>query len=337
MKVFYILHSVAAVLHAADFVLGLVLVSQGSASQPLVFTKLVFTDEPTDKAACPIRYARSPDFGTRDGTACAPGRFDGALLLVVSEGVTALWHLLYIINLALRRHRPFFDPFKAGWNPLRAAEYAITATSLSLANLVGVGAREAGGIALASAALVCVQGLGALSEAATARLRFNERAGGPARPFERGVQISSFVLGCILQGTVFVVVFLYVNVMDTRPPSRQREFTGFSQQAATYTAQYLGFPAIAAAYAFSPRGSRFSDFRLIEYFYLLAGLFAKISIFWMVFGTVRELLEDYYRVVPHTGVHWGAVRLLAIYVPPVLNLAFGIWGYYGISKRARRG
>lgn len=327
MLAFLVLHATAAALHLANGIAGTVLLNRATISYPLVFSRIEYTTDATEASACPIRFAKQPVFGTKDGVVCSAARFDGALLLVVSEFVTAAWHILYIVNLVFAGCRPFFNPFKRGWNPLRAAEYAVTATCLSLANLVGVGARDVGTVAIGCSALVAVQGLGAIAEAATAKLRKKERKQKSGSAFYRGVQIFSFALGCVLQGTVFLVAFLYVNVVSDPAPPREERFDGFSEQVWVYTIQYLSFPAIAFLYAFAPRYSAAADFRFIEYLYLLAGVFAKVSIFWMVFGTVRELLEEYYEVLPRSNINWHAVREFAKYLPSTLNLALSFLGF----------
>lgn len=340
MWIFYALHIGAFAIHVFNCIAGAVILSsRGSVTTELIQSSLQYTEDASVNLHCPIRYPIHPSgFGAKDATVCSGIRFDGQLVLVVSEAFTALAHLFYIANLYYRHGGGvFIDVFSVGFNPYRYVEYAFTATSLSLVSLVGTGVREVAALLIATFALVAVQILGAMSEAATAHVRFAEARvkGQGLRTISpsRLVQIISFVVASILQTCVFLVVFLYVYSMDSNPPGK-REYTGFRSQSFVYVSQYLFFPIVAGLYAFAPKHSRFTNFAYIEYLYIVAGVWAKTAIFWMVFAAVRELTEDYLGVARATGVNWRTVRLFAIWGPPLLNTVFAAAGFFSVRPRS---
>ena len=331
MWYYYTIYAASFAIHLFDGIVGSVILSKGSQSLELVQLKIQYTQSASDTLACPITFGTLTDYGTQDRFACTGVRVNPMLLLVLSEFVTAAFQVWYAIQLFTRHELPSLDWLRLGYHPIRWFEYGITATALSIANLVGTGTREWSAILFASVLLVTIQLFGLIIEWCAAREKPIPINQVPA--ILSFVKHASFVTASIFQVVVFVVVFVSAFTTDTRPPNT-REFTGFQSQSFVYLFTYLSFPILAATYAYAPRTWKLaSNFPLVELLYSLASVTSKVSIFWMIFAAVREVGEEYTKSLPSTGINWGIVRQVAIYVPSSISTILSVTAWYYADRR----
>jgi hypothetical protein len=327
-RAFLTLHVLAFVVHTVDTVLGsLVLHGSKSGRVSLANQFPVFNQGVTgDDANCPtVRGAGGGAYTITYKDECA-GTWDGLLALVVAEGTTAAFHLFYILELLITsqygKSVSVFQSWSSdGYHSVRWVEYAISATIISLSNLTGIGIRNAPAFIIAACALACVQLCGLIAEAARA---FADKELAHRNNYQKGsilytvklarlVKWISLLVGCILQGAVFACIFMQLSMSDYEyekdgVPSK---FTGFQQQSAVYFGHYCVFPVVAMLYAFGG----IENFIVAEWCYVSAGVASKAAIFWLIFGTVRDLTENWTKEQEPVGVNWPAVRVSAMIVP----------------------
>ena len=163
------MHGVSFVLHLINGILGLVaLDAAGSRPPKILSTRFVYRNAsavPLNETGC--GESCSPAYGDLVATRRARCLFayDGLLVLALSELATALWQLFYIVEIMVTALTFQRDECHG----LRWCEYALTATAISLGQLVGTGEREVSTVLIASAALVSLQMLGWLGEAVRGR------------------------------------------------------------------------------------------------------------------------------------------------------------------------
>lgn len=237
--------------------------------------------------------------GASDRQVCTGAFFSTEWVLVAIEFVTAAFHVYYFLS---RYWEPSDRPVR---NPARFFEWAITATALSLGNLVSLGFRDMTGIAFATVLLVAVQVSGFLFERLT-------RLGGDAF-----VANSLFAIACLFQGSFFATVIVTVtNLQNGQSPRADgRRYGGFSEQAGAYIAQYLVFGVLSGVAWYRDRGRRDLMYELL---YAVLGVTTKTSIFWMIFAAIRSS-QRYYGFLT-TSTDWEAVRVSFAYAPFCLFL-----------------
>lgn len=269
--------------------------------------------------------------------------------LSVSEVFTSAAHVGYIVERCLAGDRFF----RRGCHPGRWLEYSVSATTYTVTNLVGVGARNLYTVVLAFAAGALVQVCGGLAEWGYARGYARGHAaaeelcgsGGP-RPAPTRVALSSprkahgrakwapgetllvscvrlfagwqLGVGCALQAVLYFAIYhqLFAGASDGGFEKDGESFKGFERQAIAYSVQYLFFPIVFFRHLWRlSRGDMLEgSFRKAEYQYLAAGLLTKVSMFLLLLSTLRELYEDYFEESESTA-DWGLVRELATWIP----------------------
>ena len=297
---FWYYHFFCLFAHIVTFVTGTVFVSYyGTSTFELGITGFKIGAAGSN-SGCAVRYPKSPSFSVQNNQVCTGVSLSPEVLVVFTEGATAFFHILYLVNLKQGFCR--YWEHKSNW--LRATEWAITATSLSLANLVGVGLRDLSGLVLATVVLVSVQYLGYLSEVEISRLQeFTDSAK------------ASFTWASVLQLVIFAVVLMQVFSIDSsRPTADGRSYTGFQVQSFLYIALYLSFGAVALWYSLKPRER---PYLYLEWLFLQLGVWVKLSIYGMIFGSIREARE-FYGAGDSTGVNWFAVRVTSMCLPAII-------------------
>lgn len=284
------LHGASLVLHLTNAILGMVvLMAYGSAKVPLTVTRLVYENQ-TAGANTTGLDACAPVYGTyraRTRPRCLVD-FHGLAILTISEAVTAVWQVFYLIELAV----PDLPFQKNRVHGLRWIEYALTATAISLGQLTGTGDREVSTVLVAGLSLIAMQGLGWLTEA--------ERAAG-----RKGRALACFALGSLLQGAVFAALFVRIAFGQQENPPNTSSSDDWTVTAVLYTITYLQFPIIAIVQVFSR-----ARYEWIELTYAVASVATKTSVFWLIFSTVVRIQEEY-GTVRRSGVDWYAVRTAA--------------------------
>ena len=265
--------------------------------------------------------------------------------LSVSEVFTSAAHVGYIVERRLAGNRFF----RRGCHPGRWLEYSVSATTYTVTNLVGVGARNLYTVVLAFAAGALVQVCGGLAEWGYARSHDAAEElcgrGGP-RPARKGATPSSpckgharakraagqtllascvrlfarwqLGVGCALQAVLYFAIYhqLFAGASDGGFEKDGKSFRGFERQAFAYSVQYLFFPLVFFRHLWRLSHGRTLEgsFRKAEYQYLAAGLLTKVSMFLLLLSTLRELYEDYFEESESTA-DWGLVRELATWIP----------------------
>lgn len=306
ITVFVTLHVLALVLHAANCGIGLYLIhSVGDYRSQLTVTGLTFEAPAANAttATCPNRAGNRPQVDQFVDQRCF-GEFSGLLALVFTEGFTALAHIWYLLNLTYLRSDRWWTK---GYHVGRWVEYSISATALSLANAVGVGFHDFAGVINLALSLFVVQFGGlALEVGVSPSTHVSPRAGWFA-----------FFLAALLQAQSFLAVQVQVQSMEAgKPPGAPKnDFDGFQTIAWFYILSYCIFPALLVAYAlprtFGWQGWSRSSYVQIEFLFTVAGAVTKVSLFWIVFGTVLELFA-YYGFSTDSGVSWSGVRIAAM-------------------------
>ena len=143
----------------------------------------------------------------------------------------------------------------------------------------------------------------------------------------------SLTVGCLLQGAVFFVIFRQIRVNGDGDGELLSDdggrFEGFDGVAPFYAIDYSLFPLVAGLYAFNA-----IYFYQAELLYIALGLATKTSLFWLIFGTVRELVESHLRVAPRTA-DWSSVSLVLGILLPYALLALGVAGVLIDVARSR--
>lgn len=284
------MHGASFVLHLINGILGLVaLDAAGSRPPKILSTRFVYRNAsavPLNETGC--GESCSPAYGDLVATRRARCLFayDGLLVLALSELATALWQLFYIVEImatALTFQRD-------ECHGLRWCEYALTATAISLGQLVGTGEREVSTVLIASAALVSLQMLGWLGEAVRGR------AG-------RWASLAPFAIGCVLQGSIFLSLFARL-VYGAQEGGEGSDFD-WAPVAAVYTGTYLLFPVIAFLQLTGK-----ARYEAVELCYSASSVLTKTTVFWMIFATVIGAQEEA-GAAARAGVSWPAVRMSA--------------------------
>ena len=166
-KVVLALNGVALVLHCAWTSLGFWLwsdtsrrfITNLSVERPSYYSNNSGQLSGLNVAACSIQ---ENNITILYETECS-GNWDALLALSLVEGVTFLFHILYICEIV------YPDTFNTFWwtrgiHPLRWLEYSITASTLSVATVIGIGIRDVYVFVLCWFALPAVQFCGYISE-----------------------------------------------------------------------------------------------------------------------------------------------------------------------------
>lgn len=237
-----------------------------------------------------ITYAAASDgtyiqFGPRETVF----KFYPMRTLIGFVAVTAVAHIFYA---TLRGAG-------AAGNPWRWAEYAVTATMLTLNAAVGVGASSLDAFVFVLALSVAMQATG---------LGLDLVHGGPRTRVRE-----------LLLAIGFLCVTALVVVLSQHAHTAAGVLVDEQRVASAYGIFYLSFGVVGAlrAYDVGPfRGAAFTEMT-----YALLSLSCKTSMFWLSFGGVRQMLEHLRPEEARNGVDWALVQTLAAAVPGSLAAA----------------
>ena len=180
----------------------------------------------------------------------------------------------------------------------------LTATLLTLANLVGVGVRSLAGIVMAGVSLPAVQLCGYVIE----RLKNKMKA-------EDALVWVVFGIGFLVQSGAFAAVAIGVstqsNTVETAGGSES--YDGFLIQSGFYFAFFFSFALIMVLWV----KNVLKEFWEAEVCYLIASLCCKSGLFWLIVSTTRGFLSQF-DAVEHNNENWELGLWLSAGIPTLL-------------------
>jgi len=250
-------------------------------------------------------------------TICSDNVWDGVVWLSVMEIITAVFHLLYILECVCEMPLNYdFIELKA--HPLRWIEYSCTATIITLATLSGIGERSLITFIIVGMLSPITHACGALAEIVFAN-RYSTN---------RGIIKWLFILGCIPQIIIFVIIAANIItttsgvVMENKTTST---FNKWQIQSIVYSIHYLVFPVIFIIYIVGKM-----TFEMSEICYVSASIGSKMALFWLVISTLNIYAEKY-NIMETSNISWDAVWWVSLFVPPIITVIVPV-----IFKRVTR-
>ena len=352
------LHVVSFTVHLVSGALGAVLASDTDIAIPVYGNYVSYTLDGANAAAA---FAKQPPQ--------VAFRFNTLKAFTAVELITAGWQLLYGLELWLS-----LPDSVSRWtaHPLRWAEYAVTATLLTLSNLVATGGNDVVPFFVTLGSAVGLQACGLVSELAW-------RPRGSPDVAKDTTNAVANVQGCLLLFTVMGTIMAQVQNNQnadaiwtqqvgepTVPPkplpfrfthalfrfahalplhtcasvpcflAERRGFDGtLVPQVAAYGIYFLSFGVNAALRAFSV--GAWADFLWTEKVYAVLSVTSKTSLFWLSTGATRQVSESRGFAAVTPGVEWDAVRYCAMALPGSLGVAYLLATYpYGRRDEAPR-
>lgn len=318
----------AMLLHWTYGILGAILYDNGSLTIRLVQDVPTYYSNATDvlnSTQCDIQEQQFTISYTSD---CNVGWWDGLLALTICEFITGFFHMLYLLELSLEYFydRPTFKFWVSESHLLRWIEYALTATTLSVAAVFGSGTRSLPVFVALWIALPATQLCGYAIERV---VRERKRAG-----FDRVIEWLVFAIGALVQVSAFAVVGVNLYFGDSGNvlvgnELKSESFDGWIVQGVLYFISYTFFPIIAALWM----SGEIKKFWLAEIVYIFGSFSAKTSLFWLIVSTLQEYLETF-NAVPSVGIDWTAVRWsMGVAIPLSIDLIFPLLTRYVFLKK----
>ena len=135
---------------------------------------------------------------------CADGQWNGVLSLTVCKLFTAAYHLWYLWELSERY--PWSKWYDNDYHFSRWLEYSVTATLLTLSQLIPLGIRSVYLVIFVAMVFPCMLLVGGIGEKACA-LHKRIKAQNADHPYGLGfIQWACFGIAWLIQGSVFVLI-----------------------------------------------------------------------------------------------------------------------------------
>ena len=317
----------AMLVHWTYGVLGALLYDNGSLTIRLVQDVPTYYSNATDvlnSTQCDIQQEHFTVSYTSD---CNVGWWDGLLAITITEFITGFFHMLYLLELSLQYfyERPMLKFWVSESHLLRWIEYALTATTFSIAAVFGSGTRSLPVFVALWIALPATQLCGYVIERV---VRERKRAG-----FDRAIEWLVFGIGSLVQLSSFAVVGVNLYFGDSGDVKVGSElkvetFDGWIVQGILYFVSYCFFPIIAALWM----SGKIKKFWFAEIVYIFGSFSAKTSLFWLIVSTFQDYLETF-KAVPLVDVNWTAVRWsMGVAIPLTVDLVFPLLTRYKLLK-----
>jgi hypothetical protein len=250
---------------------------------------------------------------------------------VAVEFITAFFHVIYIMLLALPSWDAFVRRYVANTsslNPLRWTEYAITATLMSSFGAIAVGITDfylflkmlSSGIALQSVGYI-LEVLSATEERTALKNVYTEyKDVDPAigKKLKRVAHALRRREQRIFRLLWWVVGF-FLNITNVLILLWQTFASRLGDALWLYIANSVPFAVWFNTFGYISQRTfekwrQFEDPYFAEKYYIILSLSTKVAVFWLSFGTFREIIESN-GAVAASGVSWEAVRYLAMFLP----------------------
>lgn len=340
-----LLHIFAIVVHVTSAILGSILVSQDETLNVNVIAPLfkyvtgtsgVFL-EPTPKTMFTVAILWPP---------------------IAVEWITASFHILYIAQLSSRSFDEFIKKYVASsssLNPLRWTEYAITATMMSAFGSIAIGMHDfyfflkmlSSGIALQSVGYV-LENLSTLEERERLKdmyIKLKDEYIKLKGDYDNDAETilvlrnSTFVLRDVArdlkkrEGRLFNLLWwlvgFFLNISSVLTLLWQTFASDLGDALWLYVANSVPFALWFNTFGYIAQQSyrrwrQFADPYFVEKYYILLSLSTKVAVFWLSFGTFRQITESN-GAISSSGVNWPAVRYCAMLLPALWLVTYAIF------------
>lgn len=321
------LNFAAMLLHWTYGILGALLYDNGSLTIRLVQDVPAYYSNATDvinSTQCDIQEQAFTISYTSD---CNVGWWDGLLAITITEFITGFFHMLYLLELSLEHfyERPMLKFWVSESHLLRWIEYALTATTFSIAAVFGSGTRSLPVFVALWVALPATQLCGYVIERV---VRERKRAG-----FDRAIEWLVFGIASLVQLSSFAIVGVNLYFGDSGDVKvgsdlKTETFDGWIVQGILYFVSYTFFPIIAGLWM----SGEIKKFWFAEIVYIFGSFSAKTSLFWLIVSTLQQYLETF-DAVPVVGVEWETVRwTMGVGVPLAVDLILPLLTRYKLLK-----
>lgn len=280
---FYILHACSFVLHATSSVIGFVISQDSRIDIPLYANYISYNK--SNPNSLYIYEKKPPHF---------IGTLNPLIILSIVELITALWQFVYI-----------YEVWRATtlekWNtrPTRWAEYAVTATLITLTNVVSTGGNDFMLFIVVLGSSVALQVCGYQSEVFWQPV--------VERPWN-----SKFLTLLVTQLQGYILLGTVIGAVVAQSTSNDNGDQAWRDQTGIYAAYFISFGINSLLRAFNV--SEWKSFLFTEEVYAVLSLTSKLSIFWLAVAATRRALERNGRI-EQAGVDWDAVRYCAMSLP----------------------
>ena len=263
--------------------------------------------------------------------------------LVAVEFITAAFHILYIMQLALPKFEKFTRTYVADTssiNPLRWTEYAITATLMSAFGNIALGITDfyvflkmiSSGIALQSVGYI-IELLSSNNERARLRVLYNEDQRDNGSDTDLCLELKSIAIQLKKrEERVYRLLWWFIgsllNFMNVAILLTQTFGSDLGDALWLYVANSLPFAFWFNTFGYIAqktyeRWRQFADPYFSEKYYILLSVSTKIAVFWLAFGTFREIVETN-GAIPKTSIRWDVVRYCAMILPATWLAVYSI-------------
>jgi hypothetical protein len=240
---------------------------------------------------------------------------------VAVEFITAAFHCVYILQLL---NRPF-ERFVRRWivntssiNSLRWVEYAITATMMMEFGSISMQINDVYYFIRSVSSGIALQFCGYCIELLDHK---DER--------DRSLyRILWWVIGFSINISGVIVL-----LMQTFGSSLGNAFWYFVENTVPFALWFNTF-GIVASFTYERR-RQFVDAYFSEKYYIILSLSTKIAVFWLSYGTYRQIMEGNGVVGRTPNVDWFAVRLCAMLIPALWLIGYVAYDMIEWSKRFR--
>ena len=233
---------------------------------------------------------------------------------IAVEFITAAFHILYVAQLESKSFATWIRRYvtdTSSINSLRWFEYAVTATMMMSFGSVALNANDFYFFLRSVSAGIALQCCGWCIEVLDCDNYRDMRL----------YKVLWFAIGFNLN---FVGVI--VLMAQTFGSSLGKTIWYFVENTVPFALWFQTFGAVAE-YTFRRRW-QFRDSYFSEKYYILLSLSTKVAVFWLSYGTYRQILEGNGVLEATPGINWLAVRIVAIILPAVALIA-----YIGIDIR----
>lgn len=230
--------------------------------------------------------------------------------LASMEIITAAFQIYYIIEQMYLRG----DVNEWKVRPARSIEYAITATLLTITNLIATGGNDIILVVVVIGSSVGLQACGALSEYAWVPPKAERgRVDDTDNKGKVIMNVVALVQGCILLFTVVGAIAAQIGESGNVDPIWRNQVAAYSIYFSTF-----GINALLRAINFG----RWKDFVWTETVYTVLSVCSKVSLFWMATAATRQVQEERQFAPRTAGVNWDVVRYSAMILPGTLGVAY---------------
>ena len=254
---------------------------------------------------------------------------------IAIEFVTVFFHCIYLVALldpsVDQWIRQIFDTPSA--NPLRWFEYSITATLMAAYGSISIGITDFyyflrglfSGVALQSLGYG-IEILGGARDANEGVIERLKELGAPSSIVEsldksKATLHRIFFIMFTVVGQLINLPMVAILLYQTFGSKTHSDFWYFLQNAFPLAIWFQTF-GIIAQLSYS-RWRQFADINFAERYYILLSISTKLAVFWISFGTFKQITEDN-QFATKSGVDWRAVRYSAMFVPAAVVIAYAV-------------